>query len=308
MLDPFPIWDDIRTFDATEWRGKVDVITAGFPCQPFSVAGQRARENDERNMWPDTLRCIRELGPRYCLLENVPGLVRCDYFGQILGDLADAGYDAEWDIVSAADVGAPHRRRRLWIVANPRAFNGSGEDVADAKGGILPRFDRGEGAAFRSEGCGEDVADTEGNRIQESGHVDSQAGKGNGPRAFNGSSEDVADSGCERLQASKLSGVDESKTGKRQKSTPGPVAQRNHNGDGGWETTYSKCVPWQDLWETGRVGREGQPDQRNRGGPWPVEPDVGRVANGVPARVDRLKAIGNAQVPAVVRVAWHILT
>lgn len=122
----FPIWDDVRTFDGRPWRGKVDIVTAGFPCQPFSVAGKQRGAADERNMWPDTIRIIREVGPRHCILENVPQLVRHDYFGVILGDLAEAGFDAKWDIVSAADVGAPHLRRRLWI-------------VADAKHGRIPQ-------------------------------------------------------------------------------------------------------------------------------------------------------------------------
>ena len=254
MLDPFPIWDDIRTFDAAAWCGRVDVITAGFPCQPFSVAGQQARENDERNMWPDTLRCIREVGPRYCLLENVPGLVRCDYFGQILGDLADAGYDAEWDIISAEDVGAPHRRRRLWILA-----------YTDE-----PGLERRHESAVPVKRLREEVANAQGKRIQESGDVDSQAGKGNGPRAFNGSGEDVPDSQREVLDSNRM--------------------------------------PREEQWEAGRVGRERKQVPRHRGGPWPVEPDVGRVAHGVASRVDRLKAIGNGQVPAVVRVAWNLLT
>jgi len=113
----FPIFDDVREFDGTKWRGLVDVVCAGFPCQPFSVAGKQRGDDDERNMWPETIRIIREVGPGLCLLENVPGLVSSGYIGTVLGDLADAGYDAEWDIVSAADVGAPHLRKRLWILA-----------------------------------------------------------------------------------------------------------------------------------------------------------------------------------------------
>ena len=118
ILERFPIWDDVRTFKGADWRGKVDVITAGFPCQPFSTAGKRKGEADERNMWPDTIRVIREVGPEWCLLENVPGLVTSGYFGTILRDLAEAGFDAEWGVFSAAEVGAPHQRDRLWIVAH----------------------------------------------------------------------------------------------------------------------------------------------------------------------------------------------
>lgn len=131
VLPVFPIWDDVRTFCGRPWRGMVDVVTAGFPCQPFSVAGKQRGEDDERNMWPDTIRVIREVGPRWALLENVPGLLTHDYFGEILGDLADAGYDASWDVISAAEVGAPHIRKRLWIVCHA---NSGGESTQPVDG------------------------------------------------------------------------------------------------------------------------------------------------------------------------------
>lgn len=121
IFDEAPIFGDVRAFNdywARKYRGLVDVITAGFPCQPFSVAGKRAGADDERNMWPATIECIRLVRPRWCLLENVPGLLTCGYFGRILGDLFEAGYDARWSIISAEDCGAPHRRERLWIVAD----------------------------------------------------------------------------------------------------------------------------------------------------------------------------------------------
>jgi len=117
VLPLFPIWDDVRTFDGRPWRGLVDVVTGGFPCQPFSVAGKGLGIDDPRNMWPDTIRVIREVEPRYCLLENVPGLLTHEYFGTILGDLVASGFRVRWDCFSAASVGAPHRRDRLWIVA-----------------------------------------------------------------------------------------------------------------------------------------------------------------------------------------------
>ncbi len=119
LLDDAPIWGDVRTFDGKPWRGCVDIITAGFPCQPFSIAGKGKAENDDRNMWPDTIRVIREVRPAWCLLENVTGLLSAShgYYGQILADLAESGYDARWRVLSAAEVGAPHKRDRLWIVA-----------------------------------------------------------------------------------------------------------------------------------------------------------------------------------------------
>jgi len=99
----------------------VDLICGGFPCQPVSHAGKRKGDKDERWLWPEFLRIIREVRPRWVLAENVPGLLSVDpgrLFGGILRDLAESGYDAEWDIVSAADVGAPHLRERVFIVAH----------------------------------------------------------------------------------------------------------------------------------------------------------------------------------------------
>lgn len=117
LLPLFPIWDDVRTFDGGNWRGSVDVISAGFPCQPFSVAGKKLGDKDERNLWPDTIRIIREVGPRFCILENVPGLLAHGYVGRVFGDLAESGYDCRWDCIPASSIGANHQRDRLWIVA-----------------------------------------------------------------------------------------------------------------------------------------------------------------------------------------------
>lgn len=116
-LPEAPIWDDIKTFDGNHWRGRVDVISAGFPCQPFSVAGRQQGDVDERNLWPETIRVVREVGPRYVFLENSSNLLTFGYFGRILADLAQSGYDARWDCLPASAVGANHERDRLWIVA-----------------------------------------------------------------------------------------------------------------------------------------------------------------------------------------------
>ena len=115
-LDQAPVWDDLTTFDGAAWRGRVDLITAGFPCQPFSAVGKRKGVDDDRWLWPAIRRIISDVGPRYVFLENVPGLVRAG-LPHVLADLADLGFDAEWGLLSAAAVGAPHKRSRIWIVA-----------------------------------------------------------------------------------------------------------------------------------------------------------------------------------------------
>ena len=131
-LDDAPIYSDVKSFPTELFAGKVDILIGGFPCQPFSVAGKQEGSEDERNLWPDTLRLIRSLRPRYAFLENVPGLVSHPYFGTILGDLAQAGYDAEWLCLTASEIGASHRRERVFILAHANS-SGSGEDLQQAE-------------------------------------------------------------------------------------------------------------------------------------------------------------------------------
>lgn len=127
-LDPFPVWDDIRSFNGKPWNGIVDVVSAGFPCQPFSKAGLRAGTDDERNLWPEVARIIGEVRPRYVFLENVPAVVQ--HLGGVLsGDLARLGYNAEWGVISARDAGAPHIRKRWWCVAHSNGERLEGQRV-----------------------------------------------------------------------------------------------------------------------------------------------------------------------------------
>ena len=132
LFDEAEIFGDIRAFNreyASAYTDMVDLITAGFPCQPFSVAGKQQGEDDSRNMWPATIETIRIVRPRLALLENVPGLLSSksgldeitgrpiSYCTTIFRDLAEAGYNARWTVLGADDVGARHRRKRLWILA-----------------------------------------------------------------------------------------------------------------------------------------------------------------------------------------------
>ena len=118
ILPPFPIWDDVQTFDGKPWRGIVDVVSGGFPCQDISSAGKGAGiEGSRSSMWKHMARIIGEVRPRYAFVENSPLLVGRGA-AMVIGDLAEMGYDAQWCIVSASDVGAPHQRDRFWLVAN----------------------------------------------------------------------------------------------------------------------------------------------------------------------------------------------
>ena len=246
-LPDAPIFGDIRAFlsegFAASYTGMVDVITAGFPCQPFSTAGKRAGADDARNMWPATIECLRVVRPRFTLLENVPGLLSSGYFGTILGDLAESGYDARWRILSAAELGAPHKRDRLWVLANT---------INNANWNIREQTRESE-------------------------------------------SEILADAASERRD--------------------GRDCLPETSFENGWictEGDYQQAGDVADACTTGLAQREGAPGKWTHaaaagGDWWTIEPDVGRVAHGVAARVDRLKALGNGQVPAVVRAAWLLL-
>lgn len=122
-LRPFPVWDDVQTFDGSKWRGRVDVVSGGFPCQDISVAGKGAGISGERSgMWKHMARIVCEVRPRFVFVENSPALASRG-LGVVLGDLAAMGYDAEWCVLGASDVGAPHRRKRIWILAESVSIN-----------------------------------------------------------------------------------------------------------------------------------------------------------------------------------------
>jgi len=259
ILSEAPIFGDVREFvqsgAAKKYKGFVDVVTAGFPCQPFSVAGKRKGKEDERNMWPSTIQIIRDVQPRYAFLENVPGLLNSGYFQEILGSLAQAGYDAKWIVLGADDVGAPHRRKRLWIKAtsqDPKRGRCVHWEHEEERVQVREQREPGSGSRERVPREASNVADTSSIRLEEHGH--SQA-------------EDVI---------------------KRGKEVPNTSSERLE----GWESP----------------GRESEENSSSSGSCWwSTEPNVGRVANGVASRVDRLKAIGNGQVPLVVAQAWEIL-
>lgn len=152
-LAPFPIWDDVQSFDGRPWRGRVDVVSGGFPCQDISVAGRGAGiDGAKSGMWAHMARVVGEVRPRHVLVENSPMLV---YRGlaRVLGDLASLGYDARWGVLGAHDVGAPHKRDRLWIVATDTDGDGQHDGAVDAEVAGAPEAvaDSGVGVWWASE-------------------------------------------------------------------------------------------------------------------------------------------------------------
>jgi DNA (cytosine-5)-methyltransferase 1 len=242
ILPRFPIWDDVCTFDGRPWRGLVDIVAGGFPCQDISAAGKGEGIDGERSgLWGQMARIIDEIRPRFAFVENSPMLTSRG-LGRVLGDLAEMGYNARWGVLGADDAGAPHLRKRIWIVA----------EMANTK---LRGIQVGWGAADFSE------------NMQDTGRV----------------SSDVTSS-C-GVQAN--IGVAHTKSNGRIKGKP--------NSRGCDEGTCER--------QEQRLGDDGC-----IGGWWSVEPAVGRVANGVANRVDRLAAIGNGQVSSVAALAWRTLS
>ena len=132
---PFPIWSDAQNFDGRPWRGRVDVVAGGFPCQDISVAGKGAGLDGERSgMWHHMARIIGEVRPRFAFIENSPALVNRG-LDRVLCDLAALGMSARWGVISAADCGAPHLRERIWIVAHAESIrHGQGREARDISG------------------------------------------------------------------------------------------------------------------------------------------------------------------------------
>jgi len=116
-LDQAPIWSDLKTFDCEPWRDRVDLVIGGFPCQPFSTAGKQLGDKDPRHLWPDVFRVLAETKATMAFCENVPGFVRRG-LRDVIKDLSCIGFNAEWDLYSAEEEGAPHRRERLFLFAN----------------------------------------------------------------------------------------------------------------------------------------------------------------------------------------------
>ena len=233
---------DIRTVDARllakHGIGQPTVISAGFPCQPYSLAGKGRGDRDERDLWGEVARVVGEIRPRWFVGENTPGLFARSnqrYFRRVLDDLTALGYSIGWGIWGACNVGAPHRRDRVFIIAN--------RDVSDA---TFKRFDsdeiqRGEFAKSRDAKNAWRIQESRMQFERVCGSVPHAAGDELG---LYGSAGEVEEIGSKRENH-----------GKRMQG----------NVSGQW---------------------------------WEAEPDVGRVADGVPARVDRLRCLGNAVVPA----------
>ncbi len=322
-----PRWKDIRTLTKESFYERtglrtVELISGGFPCQPFSCAGKRRGKDDDRYLWPEMLRVINELRPTWVVGENVANIVNMA-LDQVLSDLENQGYQTRAFIIPACGVDAPHRRDRCAIVAysngiglassrteQPSAgFAGSGTDVAHPQGEQGRRVQHPwlstDAGAGGQGGCGSDVADSKflqsqhGYFLEEIGRWEGQAeqtGMGSCPmadshRAMRGWSFSNSDPAGRAGFADGRTDVPDAHDGGGALRRDGELSTAQ--GPGGIRPDYGGGTPEYGCWEW-----------------WPAEPDVGRVAHGIPSRVDRLKCLGNAVVPAqffpVFQAIYHV--
>ena len=260
-----PVYGDVKELNYEKLKAdgidQVDIITGGYPCQPFSVAGRKKGEEDPRHVWPEMFRLIQELRPTWVIGENVGGHIKLG-LDSVLENLESEGYSARTFSISASSIGANHKRERVWIVANSRRSSGREQSPRDKESFGLWSFETPERSTNTNQTTGsseraETMANTESQGGRESGHVDkekrSSESSSTQPQS---SSSDVANS--------------DSKRG---------------------------C-----LWETNRQNAEDvrqSPRGEETFGWWDIEPRVGRVAHGIPKRVDRLKTLGNSVVPHI---------
>jgi DNA (cytosine-5)-methyltransferase 1 len=262
-------WPDVPVIaDIRDMKGKdfdtVDLISGGFPCQPFSTAGKRAGATDDRFLWPEMLRVIREVHPRWIIAENVPGLISIDkglVLERVLTDLEGEGYQVQPIVVPAAAVGAPHRRDRIWIIAN--RTNSGPESLRE-------REDSDFQDAYAADTERDRFASRRTGIIKKENCKQADGGEANQP---SGKSGDAADTRNQRLQGSQRPGTHEERP-----ATHGSATQCRE--------------VWDEPWIEAATRLCGIHDGISRG----------------MDRANRLKALGNGQVPLQAAMAWRILS
>ena len=267
-----PIYSDITELQP-EWFDDIDLLTGGFPCQDISVAGKgEGIEGERSGLWFEMLRLISGIRPRYALIENVPMLIHRG-LGRVICDLASIGYGAEWQIISAADLGAPHLRKRIWIVAYPKRNGG-----VQQKGGDL-RPSRRESIRENIDSVCSNIPTTS-QAVAYPGHLRRRHHVGG----------DV-----------ELRGRQQAETAQRSASQPEIAGSSQESEVVAYATEFGSSGSGQSQ-HPGHQTPSGKGETVNFideciGDIWSTEPDLGRVADGVPHRVDRLRGLGNAIVP-----------
>jgi len=280
--------------------GPIDIITCGYPCQPFSNAGRKRGESDPRHLWPDCFRLIKECRPSWVCGENVSGHIKLG-LDSVLSDLESQGYRTRTFSISASSVGANHKRERVWILAHSERNNDQQEiKGVDGEKKKIPREHwKKDSDARKPGGAGavrkisdEHVEDTrrslrQGTFIREENENETRKENADlTKRSSEASAADVADA-VERDAQAGRERQREVRQGHQEEGIPGDASS------GGETMADAERVHVQGQYD-------GQGEKQSWGeGWWAVEPDVGRVAHGIPERVHRLKALGNSLIPAI---------
>ena len=293
-----PNLGDIKNID---WKKVevVDVIAGGYPCQPFSTAGKRNGTADPRHLWPEMLRAISTIRPRIAFLENVRGHYSLG-FDSVLADLTEIGYDAQWETISALSVGAPHLRQRLICLAYPNGIRQSLQ--IDGEQSSITQF-ASNGSKRRINNNlaypnGTPRQQQQKRQIQESdiGRCSQDVAY---PNDTGGGAPRYETDTQQQEEIKKRQGQPQSQPGRLSEVLADPQEQFSYGEpDNSRDSKRSKKVS--------KFRDSGGPADVSRGW-WEVEPSVGRVAHGVPFRVDRLRGLGNAVVPQVAETVGRII-
>ena len=264
-----PIHNDIKELDGRQYTGSVELVCGGFPCQPFSVAGKRAGTADDRSLWSEMLRIIREVQPAWVIGENVPGIINME-LDQVLSDLESSGYSCQTFDIPACAVDAPHIRHRVWVVAHTKSERHRKRGEA---GNISEKDGRQDGQVFgelgRTSSEPQPLANPNSERVRQQPKPLTGSGSTTKPLDIGENVADTQGQGSGRL--SERTKTNHSILGDSGQTVAHPNSQQ----------TFGSSEPWGEC------------------GYWPAEPRVGRVATGIPNRVDRLKGLGNAVVPQI---------
>ena len=302
------IYNDVREINKEQLESDgiqfPDVITGGFPCQPFSVAGKQKGTSDDRHLWPEMFRIIKEFTPRWIIGENVKGLTNIEkgmVFESVCTDLEGEGYEVRAFNIPAAGVGAPHRRERIWIVAHAKRFNESesirGLDEAQRK--IQEEHRQDDSPTRESSGTGSIWNSNNKHENMENSRRSLRSWSFFGRENENEIRERYAD------QHQRPGSTSESDVADAKSFSSDVGEHRKHQTEGNRqsETRGKSSEDVADASAGRRAPQEGEIQTRGNGtehqGWWSTEPNVGRVANGVSGRVYRLKALGNSIVPQI---------